>query len=143
MIKAELKNYRQSPRKVRLIADLVRGKDVSRALIELNFLNKKASLVIKKLLESAVANAKHNFNIEKANLFVKEIMVDEGATLKRRLAGSKGRAFPIKKRTSHIFVNLETKGEKELKKSKKTTKKEVVKNKETKEQKNTETKIKK
>ncbi len=109
MIKAELKNYRQSPRKVRLVADLVRGKDVNRAVSELAFLNKKASLQIKKLIESAIANAKHNFNIEKDNLFIKEIRVDEGPTLKRFRAGARGTAYRVNKRTSRVFVGLDEK----------------------------------
>ncbi len=118
LVKAELKNYRQSPRKVRLVADLVRGKKVDRALAELSFLNKKASHVIEKLVNSAVANAKHNFNLEKDSLFVKEIRVDEGPTLKRWIAGARGRAFPLKKRTSRVFVSLEDRAE-EVKKDNK------------------------
>lgn len=133
MIRAELKNYRQSPQKVRLVADLVRGKDVNRALSELRFLDKKASLVVMKLVESAVANAKHNFNKEKEDLFIKEIRVDDGPTLKRYKPGSKGRAFPIKKRTSRVLLSLDEKSnKKEAKKEvksektvKKTTKKTV------------------
>ncbi len=107
MYKAELKNYRQSPQKVRLVANLVRGKKVDRALVELGFLNKKASFVIKKLIDSAVANAEHNFKAQKSNLIIKEIRVDESKTLKRWRAGARGRAFSIKKRTSRIFVALD------------------------------------
>jgi len=106
-MKAELKNYRQSPRKVRLVADLIRGKSANLALSELTFLNKKASSVIKKLLESAIANAKHNFSKEREGLFVKEIRVDEGPTMKRFRAGARGRAFPYKKRTSRVFLALD------------------------------------
>jgi len=126
MYKAELKNYRQSPRKVRLVADLVRGKKVDRALVELNFLNKRASLVVKKLIESAVANATHNFKAEKVNLIVKEIRVYEAKTLKRLRAGARGMGFGIKKRSSRILVSLaEAEGEKKTKKTvKKTEKKE-------------------
>lgn len=107
MITAKLSNNRQSPRKVRLVADLIRGKKVEKALEELGFLNKKASLSIKKLLDSAIANAKNNFNIEKGNLIVKEIRVDEGPVMKRSMPRARGRAFPIKKRTSHIQIGLE------------------------------------
>lgn len=130
IIKAELKNYRQSPRKVRIVTDLIRGKKVDRALIELDFLNKKASLAIKKLIASAVANAKHNFNIEKDTLFIKEIRVDEGVVLKRWRAGAKGRAFPLKKRSSRVFVSLAQEGEDsstQTEKVEKTEKKAVVK----------------
>lgn len=132
MIKAELKNYRQSPRKVRLVADLIRGKQVERALVELSHLDKKASLVLKKLVDSAVANAKHNFNIEKDNLFIKEIRVDEGTTMKRWMPGARGRAFPFKRRTCRVFIALDEKGgktvvEKAEKAEKKTVKKVVAK----------------
>lgn len=127
MIKAELKNYRQSPRKVRLVADLIRGKQVERALVELSHLDKKASLVLKKLVDSAVANAKHNFNIEKDNLFIKEIRVDEGTTMKRWMPGARGRAFPFKRRTCRVFVALDEKGKIVVEKGEKTEKKTVKK----------------
>jgi len=131
MIKAELKNYRQSPRKVRLVANLIRGKKVETALAELHFLDKKASSVVKKLIESAVANAKHNFDKEKKDLVVKEIRVDEGPTLKRWRAGARGRAFPMKKRTSRVLVSLDENVEEVkpeiVKKTKETKKKEVKK----------------
>ena len=107
MIKAELKNYRQSPRKVRLVADLIRGKKAQDALTLLTFTVKRASDPIKKLLESAIANANHNFNISASELFVKEIRVDEGPTLKRWRARAFGRAAEIKKRTSRVLINLE------------------------------------
>lgn len=127
-VKAELKNYRQSSRKVRLVADLVRGKGVEKTLAELHFLDKKASSVIKKLIESAVANAKHNFNIDKKDLIVSEIRVDEGPTLKRLRAGARGRGFRINKRTSRILLvlsngeKIEKKETKEKTKEKKETK---------------------
>jgi len=125
LVTAELKNYRQSPRKVRLVADVVRGQKVEKALAELGFLTKKAAPVIKKLLNSAVANAKHNFNLEKENLIVKEIKVDEGATLKRWKAGARGNAYSIKKRTSRVFISLEgLEKEKKSKTVKKVEKKE-------------------
>ncbi|MDD2935314.1 MAG: 50S ribosomal protein L22 [Candidatus Pacebacteria bacterium] len=127
MIKAELKNYRQSPRKVRLVADLIRGKQVERALVELSHLDKKASLVLKKLVDSAVANAKHNFNIEKDNLFIKEIRVDEGTTMKRWMPGARGRAFPFKRRTCRVFVALDEKGKTVVEKiEKKVAEKKIV-----------------
>ena len=105
-VKAKLRNYRQSPRKVRLVADSIRGKKVERIISELSHLNKKVSLVMKKLIESAIANAKHNNKLKKEDLFLKTVTVDEGASLKRFRAGAKGRAFPFKKRTSHITVTL-------------------------------------
>ena len=119
-MKATLKQYRQSPRKVRLVADLIRGKKVGNALTDLEFVTKRASVVLKKLLETAIAGAKHNFNAEKENLFVKEITVDKGPTLHRWRPRARGRATPINKRTSHITVVLE---EQQKVKSKTETKK--------------------
>lgn len=105
-MRAYFKNYRQSPRKVRLVADLIRGKKVDEAEIELDFVAKRAAHHFKKLLNSAVANAKHNFNIEKENLYVKSVCVDKGVTLHRRRARARGAAFPINKRSSHITLIL-------------------------------------
>lgn len=106
-MKAVLRNYRQSPRKVRLLADLIRGKKVSRALPVLRVVSKRAAEPMKKLLESAIANAKNNDNISEDMLFVKEVRVDEGPTLKRIRARARGSAFAIRKRTSHISIVLE------------------------------------
>ena len=109
-MKASLKNYRQSPRKVRLVADLVRGKSVSQALTELTFLPKRASEVMKKLITSATANAEHNFKVSTDNLFIKEITVDKGITLKRYRPRARGVAKRINKRTSNISLTLGVKG---------------------------------
>jgi large subunit ribosomal protein L22 len=105
-MKAILKTYRQSPRKVRLVANLVRGKRVDKALESLNFLTKRASAPIEKLLRSAMANARNNFNKNGEDLFIKHISVDKGATMKRFLPRARGRASRINKRTSHIRVEL-------------------------------------
>ena len=127
MITASLNNYRQSPRKVRLVATLVQGKSVNDAINTLEFLPKKATGPLYALLMSAVANAKHNFNIEKENLFVKEMRVDGGQVLKRRMERARGRAFPIKKRTSHVSLVLAEKPVAEAKKAaKKITKSKKV-----------------
>ena len=126
MITASLKNYRQSPRKVRNVANLVRGKSVEQALNTLNFLNKKAADPIYGLLMSAVANAKNNFNIEKEGLVIKELRVDVGYILKRRMPRARGSASPINKRTSHVMLVLAPKPEK-VAKVKEIVKKEVVK----------------
>ncbi|MBP6858709.1 MAG: 50S ribosomal protein L22 [Candidatus Pacebacteria bacterium] len=107
MITASLKNYRISPRKVRLVADMVRGKGVSQAKIILTNALKKAKGPIHDLIDSAIANAAHNHKIEAENLFVKEIRVDQGFVLKRSQPMARGSAFPIKKRTSHISLVLE------------------------------------
>ena len=104
-MKAFLKNYRQSPRKVRLVAGLIRGKKVSEAIAELDFLAKRAGLPIKKLLLSAVANAKQK-GIEMENLFIKEIRVDKGIVMKRMMPAAMGTGHRINKRTSHITLAL-------------------------------------
>ncbi|MBI5005370.1 MAG: 50S ribosomal protein L22 [Candidatus Lloydbacteria bacterium] len=110
-MRALLKNYRQSPRKVRLVADAIRGKKVSDALVVLSALPRRATLPLKKLLESAMANAKHGDKSTDARaLFVREIQVNKGVTLKRSLSRAMGRATPINKRSSHITLIL---GEKE------------------------------
>ncbi len=104
--KAVLKNLRVSPRKARLVADLVRGKSVQYALDALKFTNRSASLPIRKLIESAVANAENNHGLDVDILWVKELRVDEGATIKRFRPRAQGRAFMIRKRTSHISLVL-------------------------------------
>lgn len=123
-MKAFLKNYRQSPRKVRLVAGLVRGKSVSAAIAQLDFLAKRAGLPMKKLLMSAVSNAK-NMGVDEANLFIKELRVDKGITLKRMMPAAMGSGHRITKRTSHLMIAL---GEKVAKaKKEKTEKKTAVK----------------
>ena len=104
-MKAFLKNYRQSPRKVRLVASLVKGKSVAAAIAELDFLAKRAGLPIKKLLVSAVANAK-NMGIEAENLFIKELRVDKGIVMKRMMPAAMGTGHRINKRTSHVNILL-------------------------------------
>lgn len=109
-VSAQLNTLRQAPRKVRMVADLIRGKSLPEALKTLSFAPKRSALSLKKLLDSAVANAK-NRNISLENLFIKQISVDKGTTMYRRRPMSRGRPFPIKKRTSHISLIL---GEKEI-----------------------------
>lgn len=128
-MKSSLTNYRQSPRKVRLVADLVRGKSVKNALAELDMLGKRASLPIKKLILSAVANAKENHKVDADKLVVKEMRVDKGVVLKRFMPRARGSAFGIKKRSSHIHVLLaeaEAPKVKGKKTEKKVTKKTVT-----------------
>lgn len=118
-VKAKVKHIRMSPRKVRLVVDVVRGLEVEKAIDQLDFMNKKAVTPVKKLLESAIANAENNFDLEKNNLFIKEIRVDESRTLKRWMPRARGRATPIRKRMSHINLilgELVDSGEKEGKK---------------------------
>ncbi len=97
-----------APRKIRLVADLVRGKKTKEVLSQLKFSSKKAAPIIAKLLKSAISNAKNNLKIkDEENLYVKKITVDEGPTLKRSMPGAFGRASMIRKRTSHIKIILD------------------------------------
>lgn len=105
-ITAQLSNYRQSPRKVRLIADLVRGKSVNDALVQLSFLNKRGAAPMKKFLESAIANAEHNFKADKNDLVIKSIEVNKGTVMRRFMPRAFGRAYAINKRNSHISLTL-------------------------------------
>lgn len=104
-MKATLKNYRQSPRKVRLVADMIKGKSLSEALTLLQFKVKRAADPIHKLLRSAIANAEKEGEHTDA-LIVKNITVDEGVTLHRVMPRAMGRASAIRKRSSHITVTL-------------------------------------
>lgn len=102
--KAIAKTVRIAPRKARLVADLVRGKNVGNALVILEYTTKAASPLIEKVVKSAVANAVNNHNMIEENLYIKEIMINEGPTLKRFRPRAKGSASQILKRTSHINV---------------------------------------
>ncbi len=105
-MKAILKNYRQSPRKVRLVTDLVKGKPVQKALTTLSFTPKRAVVAVRKLIESAIANAK-NSGIAADTLKIKNITVDSGFILKRMMPRARGTGARINKRTSHIHVTLD------------------------------------
>ena len=105
-MKAFLRQIRISPLKVNLVAKLVRGKSVAEALAILQFVPKRTSPVLYKVIESAAANAEHNFKQDKDKLMVKSIVVNEGTTMKRGMPVSRGRQHPILKRTSHIQVEL-------------------------------------
>ena len=106
MTSAKLSNAKISAQKVRLVADQVRNMPVERALDVLTFSNKKAATLVKKVLESAIANAEHNDGADIDELKVKTIFVDEGPTMKRWRARAKGRGNRILKRTSHITVTV-------------------------------------
>ena len=106
-VTATLSNYRQSPRKVRRVADVVRGKKVSSALTELSFLTKRAGGPLQKLIKSAVANAK-NLSIASEDLYLTKIEVNKGVTLKRFRPRARGRSAPIHKHSSHIRIVLNT-----------------------------------
>jgi large subunit ribosomal protein L22 len=101
---AQAKHVRQSPYKVRLVLDLVRGLPVDEARVVLDFTNRKAAPTIKKVLDSAIANAEHNFALDADELYVAEAYADEGPTLKRWRPRARGRATKIRKRTSHITI---------------------------------------
>ncbi|MDD5318216.1 MAG: 50S ribosomal protein L22 [Candidatus Pacebacteria bacterium] len=106
-MKAALQNYRQSPRKVRLVADVIRGKKASDALKALAFVEKRAAEPVLKLLNSAIANAKANFQLEVEDLMVKEVQVNKGVVLKRIMPRARGSASRINKRSSHVSIILD------------------------------------
>ena len=103
---AVLKFVRQSPMKGRLLADLVRGKKVDEALNILKFSNQRAAGILKKVLDSAIANAENNDGADVDELKVSEILVDEGPVMKRMRPRAKGRGDRIIKRTSHVTVRV-------------------------------------
>lgn len=105
-MKAVLKNYRQAPRKVRLITTLIKGKKVDVAMNLLDTLVKRGSLPVKKVLLSAIANAVKNDGKVESKLYVKEARVDEGMVLKRYMPRARGQAKQILKRSSHILITL-------------------------------------
>jgi large subunit ribosomal protein L22 len=105
-MRAVAKYARIAPRKARLVADTVRGKSYSEAVSILRFTNKKGAKIIGDVVYSAAANAEHNMDADPEELFVREIRVDEGPTRKRYRARAMGRATMIRKRTSHITVEL-------------------------------------
>ena len=109
--KAIARTVRIAPRKVRLVVDLIRGKQVGEAVAILRHTPKAASPVVEKVLKSAVANAEHNYELDVNNLVVSEVFVDEGPTLKRFRPRAQGRASAINKRTSHITVVVSEKKE--------------------------------
>ncbi|MAV91897.1 MAG: 50S ribosomal protein L22 [Bdellovibrionaceae bacterium] len=108
-VKAKLSFARIGAQKARLVADLVRGKDVNEAVKILTFSEKKGARLMKKLIESALANAEQKKVIDLDNLFVKSIWVDMGPSMKRFRPRAQGRAFMVKKKMSHINVVLDEK----------------------------------
>jgi len=119
-MKAILSNYRQSPRKVRLVADVVKNKTVASAMDALMFVDKRASDPIRKLIASALSNAKNLSAGDAESLIIKEIRVDAGTTMKRSMPRARGSAFPIKKRTCSISIVLAPKPEAKMKPAMKT-----------------------
>lgn len=120
-MKATLTNYRQSPRKVRLVANAVKGKSVEQAQVELSYMPKRAAEPIKKLITSAVANAAKD-GVDTKTLVIKNIEVNQGLVMKRFMPRAMGVAKPIRKKMSHVTVAL---SEKTVEKSKKATTKKL------------------
>jgi len=106
-VKARIKMIRMTPRKVRVVANQVRGKDVQKAVDFLTFCRRRAARPLLKLIKSAVANADQKGGIDLDNLYVKELLVDKGPTMKRWMPRARGMATPILKRTSRISVMLD------------------------------------
>jgi large subunit ribosomal protein L22 len=120
---AKLRYLRISPRKVRMVVNLIRGKKVEEAQVILNFARKKATLPILKLLQQAIFNAKDKqTDVKEEELYVSEIFVDEGPSYKRTFPRSRGKADIIQKRSSHITITIDNIGNKKKKGAKKTTK---------------------
>lgn len=105
--KARLRMLRSTPRKTRLVADLIRGKDVGDAEAILRFTDRRAATPLLKLLKSAKANAVNNHDMFEDSLFVSQVQVGDGPTLKRYLPRARGRADLLRKRTCHITITLE------------------------------------
>lgn len=106
---AKLKYLRMAPRKLRLIADLIRGKMAFQAKAELSFLNRYGARPFLKLLNSAIANAKNNFQLDEKDLYLVKVLVDEGPKLKRWRPRARGQAYPIQKKTCHLTIILDQK----------------------------------
>ena len=108
-VRAELRHLRMGPRKVRLVADVVRGQPVQVAIDQLRFMQRSAAQPLSKLIRSAVSNADQKEGIDIDTLYVKTILVDQGPTLKRWRPRARGRADRLLKRTSHVTVVLDEK----------------------------------
>jgi len=130
-MKASAKQLRITPRKINLIADLIRNKDVNEALVILRFTPKKGAKLLYKIVKSAVANAENNFKQDKNSLFVKEIVVGKATTLKRSVPISKGRVHPILKRSAHVLVTIGVREDIDKKSTKETGTKAKIDKKET------------
>ena len=132
-VKAKLSYLRIAPRKVRMVTALIKGKKVEKAQTILNFTTKKAAQPVLKLLNSALASAINNFQMQGSNMYISKVLVNEGPKLKRWRARARGRAFAIQKKTSHITIVLQE-TEKAPRMKKKKAKKVVTPIKETKKQ---------
>ncbi len=130
LVEAKVKYIRMAPRKVRLVADTVRGMNAEEAQKVLHFIVKRSTNPVLKLLNSAIANAEHNFNMKKENLYIAEIKVDGGPIIKRFRPRARGSTSAIQKKTSHISIKLaeikEKEGKKDLPKKQKQAKIKTV-----------------
>jgi len=124
-VRANQKYVRQTPRKLRAVADLIRGRDLADINEILTGLNKRGARVINETIRQAVANAVNNMGFNETQLSLKSLMINEGPTYKRFRAGSRGRAKPYEKKTSHVLVELAVKEESSRPAAAKTEKKEV------------------
>jgi len=106
-LRAAAKYIRMSPRKVRIVADNITGQPVEKAINQLTFTPKKAARILLKVLNSALANAEQNADIDVDTLYVKKVCVDQGPTMKRWRARAQGRAYRIYKRSSHVMIVLD------------------------------------
>lgn len=104
--KATAKRIRVSPKKAKLVADLIRGMEAKKAYLQLKYSKLKSARYMKETLKSAVANAKDQFNVEIENLKIKEVKIDEGPTMKRSRSKNRGGRTPMMKRTSHFSIVL-------------------------------------
>jgi len=109
-VKSISKNVGYPPRKVKLVVDMVRGKSVAEALTILKYTPRPSAIAVAKTIKSAAANAENNYEMDPANLKVTEIYADEGITLKRMRAQSRGRVAPLLKRSTHITVYVSEEG---------------------------------
>jgi large subunit ribosomal protein L22 len=107
LVRAHARSLRISPRKMRLVTNLIKDMRVNDALTQLQFTNKKAAQMVTKLLQSAAANAENNFSLNRDGLFIKEITCDMGPVMKRSVPRARGSAFMIKRKLSHVNVVLE------------------------------------
>ncbi len=108
-VRAQLNQLRIAPRKVRLVATLIRGLQVDVAEAQLQFLAKRSAQPLLKLLRSALASAEHNYKLDRKQLYIKSIRVNDGITLQRWQPRAMGRATPIRKRAAHVSLVLDTK----------------------------------
>ena len=118
LVRAHARSLRISPRKMRLVTNLVKNMRLSEAMTQLTFTNKKAAKMLQKLLKSAAANAEHNFSMNRDSLFIKELTCDMGPVLQRSFPRARGSAFMIRRKMSHVNVILEERSVKLKKKQK-------------------------